>query len=92
MSSVTFSQAKLNGENRCKVIEATQTQMQAVVLAALHPLFSEFLRLEVTAKLGRAKGELRAVTQEIRSIDWQLFERRHNPAGLLQGREFDKTQ
>jgi putative transposase len=71
MSSVTFSQAKLNGENRRKVIEAIQTKMQAAVLAALHPLFSEFLRLEVTAKLGRANGELRAVTQEVRSIDWQ---------------------
>ena len=45
--------------------------MQEAALAAIKPLLTEFCEEEVTAKLGRGKGEARRVSAQAREIEWQ---------------------
>lgn len=83
MNSVTFSAGKLNGLERQAVIEAVQSQMQEAVLAALHPLFKAFFQAEVSAKLGRAKGEARQISRTARAIDWRCSHCGNNDADQM---------
>jgi hypothetical protein len=71
MTSIPFSQGKLRGEERRKVVEAVQKRMQAAALEAVRPVFTAFLEEEVTTKLGREKGMPRPVSEQAREIDWK---------------------
>lgn len=66
-----FSQGNLQGQERKSVIQEVQKQAKAAALAAIEPVVRAFLEEEVTAKLGRAKGEPRRVCGQPREIDWQ---------------------
>lgn len=44
--------------------------MQEAALGAIKPVLEAFLEAEVTAKLGREKGELRRVSRQAREISW----------------------
>jgi hypothetical protein len=68
--SIHFSQGKLNGQERKEVIEEVQKRMREAALAAIKLILEAFLEAEVTAKLGREKGEPRRVSRQAREIDW----------------------
>ncbi len=68
--SIHFSQEKLNGQERKKVIEEVQKRMREAALAAIKLILEAFLEAEVSAKLGREKGESRRVSRQAREIDW----------------------
>jgi putative transposase len=69
--SITFSQGKLQAAERKTILQAVQQQAKAAALQAIRPVLSEFLEAEVTAKLGRAKGVARRISNTARAIDWQ---------------------
>jgi len=69
--SITFSQGKLQANERRSIIQGVQKQAKAAALNAIRPVLMDFLEAEVTAKLGRTKGESRQVSSTQRSIDWQ---------------------
>ena len=69
--SITFSQGKLQADERKSIIQVVQKQAKAAALNAIRPVLMGFLESEVTAKLGRAKGEPRQVSSTARPIDWQ---------------------
>jgi putative transposase len=69
--SIPFSQGKLQGEERKNVWQAVQAQAKAAARAAVQPVLEEFLEAEVTAKLGREKGEMRRISSQPQTIDWQ---------------------
>jgi hypothetical protein len=69
--SITFSQGKLQANERRSIIQGVQKQAKAAALNAIRPVLMDFLEAEVTAKLGRTKGEPRQVSSTARSIDWQ---------------------
>src|SRR5437667_1253054 len=69
--SITFTQGKLQAGERKSIIQVVQKQAKAAALNAIRPVLMGFLEAEVTAKLGRAKGEPRQVSSTARSIDWQ---------------------
>jgi putative transposase len=68
--SIHFSQGKLNGQERKEVIEEVQKRMREAALAAIKLILEAFLEAEVSAKLGREKGEPRRVSRQVRQIDW----------------------
>ena len=76
LMSIQFSQGKLLGETRRNVLKAIQKEMQESAVKAIAGVVELFLEEEVTAKLGRKKGQLRRVTSQVRAIDWRC-------AGLL---------
>jgi hypothetical protein len=69
--SIRFSQGKLQGEERRTIVQEVQRQAKTSVLQAIRPVLRGFLEEEVTAKLGREKGEVRRVSGQAREIDWQ---------------------
>ena len=69
--SITFSQAKLKGEERRALLKEIQAQMQQVIIDGVTLVLQEFLEQEVTTKLGRPKRSPRQVSREMRPIDWQ---------------------
>lgn len=69
--SIRFSQGKLQGEERRTIVQEVQRQAKIAVLQAIRPILRGFLEEEVTAKLGREKGEVRRVSGQAREIDWQ---------------------
>ena len=69
--SISFSQGKLQAEERQTILQTVQKQAKAAALNAIRPVLAGFLEAEVTAKLGRAKGEPRQVSSAQRAIDWQ---------------------
>jgi putative transposase len=69
--SISFSQGKLQADERKSIIQVVQKQAKAAALNAIRPVLMGFLEAEVTSKLGRAKGESRQVSSAQRSIDWQ---------------------
>ncbi len=69
--SISFSQGKLQADERKSIIQVVQKQAKAAALNAIRPVLMGFLEAEVTAKLGRPKGESRQVSSAQRSIDWQ---------------------
>ncbi len=68
--SITFSQGKLQADERKTILQTVQKQAKAAALKAIKPVLKEFLEAEVTAKLGRAKGEPRQISSTARAIDW----------------------
>src|SRR6266566_3612914 len=68
--SRTFSQGKLQAEERKTIIQAVQKQTKATALQAIRPVLSGFLEAEVTAKLGREKGAPRQISSTERPINW----------------------
>jgi putative transposase len=68
--SIQFSQGKLQGQERKQIIEEVQKQLQTAAVAAITTVLEAFLEAEVTAKLGREKGEPRRVSGQVREIDW----------------------
>jgi hypothetical protein len=68
--SIRFSQGKLQGAERKNVLQEVQKQAKAAALMAIQPVLTTFLEEEVTAKLGRQKGEPRWVSAQAREIDW----------------------
>ncbi len=69
--SIPFSQGKLQAAERKSILQSVQKQAKAAALEAIRPVLKEFLEAEVTAKLGRAKGEPRQISSTARAIDWQ---------------------
>ena len=67
--SIQFTQGKLKGQERKAVIEEIQQQLQEAALAVISSLLTWFLEEELTAKLGRQKGEPRRVSSHAREID-----------------------
>jgi hypothetical protein len=68
--SISFSQGKLQADERKIIIQAVQKQAKAAALQAIRPVLKGFLEAEVTAKLGREKGTPRQVSSTERPIDW----------------------
>ena len=67
--SIHFTQGKLKGQERKAVIQEIQQQLQEAALAVISSLLTLFLEEELTAKLGRQKGEPRRVSVQAREID-----------------------
>lgn len=72
--SIQFAQGKLKGQERKAVIQEIQKQLQEAAVAVISSLLTLFLEEELTAKLGRHKGEPRRVSSQARLIDWQCGE------------------
>ena len=69
--SITFSQGKLQADERQTILQTVQKQAKAAALQAIRPVLKGFLEAEVTAKLGRAKGVPRQISSTARPVDWQ---------------------
>jgi hypothetical protein len=69
--SIPFSPGKLQGQERKKVLQEVQKQAKAAARDAIKPVLEEFLEAEVTAKLGREKEQIRRISSQPRTIDWQ---------------------
>src|SRR5260370_835101 len=69
--SISFSQGKLQADERKTILQTVQKQAKAAALNAIRPVLKGFLEAEVTAKLGRAKGVPRQISSTARPIDWQ---------------------
>jgi hypothetical protein len=69
--SITFSQGKLQAEERKTILQTVQKLAKAAALNAIRPVLKGFLEAEVTAKLGRAKGVYRQISSIARAIDWR---------------------
>jgi hypothetical protein len=65
---IQFTQGKLKGEERKAVIEEIQQQLQEAALAVISSLLRLFLEEELTAKLGREKGEPRRMSVQAREM------------------------
>jgi Transposase, Mutator family len=70
MPNITFSAAKINGQERKDIIYQVQAQLQQAVLAAIKPLLTAFLQEEVAAKLNRPKYAPRTVEATPRPLEW----------------------
>jgi len=69
--SIQFSQGKLQDEERQTILHQVQCHMQQVAQEALREVVTEVVEAEVTAKLGREKGQLRQTNGQTREIDWR---------------------
>jgi putative transposase len=69
--SIQFSQGKLQEEERKTILQHVQCHMQRVAQEAVRDVVTEVVEAEVTAKLGREKGQPREVKSQERAIDWK---------------------
>ena len=69
--SITVTVARFQGKQRQEIIQEVQKQMQEGALQAMKQVLSACLEAEVTAKLGREKGEPRRASSHEREIDWK---------------------
>ena len=69
--SITVTVARFQGKQRQEIIQEVQKQMQEGALQAIKQVLSACLEAEVTAKLGREKGEPRRASSHEREIDWK---------------------
>ncbi len=69
--SIQFLSGKRKGEERKRIIQAVQKRLQEAAREAIRPLLTQFCEAEVTAKLGRERGEPRRVSGHAHQIDWQ---------------------
>ena len=69
--SIQFSQGKLQGEERKTILQQVQSHMQKAAQEAVRGVVSKVVEAEVTAKLGREKGQSRVVNGQAREIDWR---------------------
>lgn len=68
--SIAVTSARFQGKQRQEIIEEVQKQMQEAALQAVKQVLSACLEAEVTATLGREKGEPRRVRSQQRESDW----------------------
>ncbi len=68
--TIHFTQGKLEEQERQAILEEVYTQAKAAARAAVKALVEALLEAEVTAKLGRAKGAVRHISGQPRTIDW----------------------
>ncbi len=68
--SLPFSQGKLQGKERKEILQMVQEQAKVAACAAIKPVLEALLEAEVSAKLGREKGESRRISPGERPIDW----------------------
>ncbi len=67
--SIQFSQGKLQEEERKTILQQVQCHMQKVAQEAVREVVTEMMEAEVTAKLGREKGQMRQSQERV--IDWK---------------------
>jgi hypothetical protein len=65
------SQGKLQDEERKTILQQVQSHMQKVAQEAVRGVVTEVVEAEVTAKLGREKGQPRVANGQEREIDWK---------------------
>ncbi len=70
--SIQFSQGKLQEEERKTLLQQVQSHMQKVAREAVQEVVLEMMEAEVTAKLGREKGQPRQNQERV--IDWTCKE------------------
>jgi len=69
--SIQFSQGKLQDEERKTILQQVQSHMQKAAQEAVRGVVTEVMEAEVTAKLGREKGQPREANGQAREIDWE---------------------
>jgi len=69
--SIAVSISHLQGKERKEIVETVQRQAKAAALAAIQPILTEFLQVEVEIKLGRKKGANRQISSHKREIEWK---------------------
>lgn len=69
--SIPVSVARFHGKQRQEIMQEVQKQMQEGALQAIKQVMTACLEAEVTAKLGREKGEPRLVSSQQRASDWK---------------------
>jgi hypothetical protein len=69
--NITFSQAKIKGEERKTVLATVQGEVQQAALAAIRPVLQSYLEMELSAKLGRERYAPRTVSNQIQLLDWE---------------------
>ena len=72
--SIQFSQGKLQDQERKTILQQVQSYMQRVAQEAVRGVVTEVVEAEVTAKLGREKGQPREAKSQERAIDWKCGE------------------
>lgn len=69
--SIQFSQGKLQDQERKTILQHVQSCMQRAAQEAVRGVVTEVVEAEVTAKLGREKGQPRQTQSQERAIDWK---------------------
>jgi hypothetical protein len=69
--SIQFRQGKRTEEERKTILQHVQCHMQRVAQEAVRGVVTEVVEAEVTAKLGREKGQPREAKSQERAIDWK---------------------
>ena len=69
--SIQFSQGKLQDQERKTILQHVQSHMQRAAQEAVRGVATEVVEAEVTAKLGREKGQPRQANGQAREIDWE---------------------
>jgi hypothetical protein len=68
---IQFSQGKLQDQERKTILQAVQSHMQIAAQEAVRGVVTEVVEAEVTAKLGREKGQPREAKSQVRESDWK---------------------
>ena len=68
--SRAVSDARFQGKHRQDIMQEVQKQMQEGALQAIRQVLIGCLEAEVTAQLGREKGEPRRASSQVRESDW----------------------
>jgi putative transposase len=68
--SIAVTDACFQGKQRQDIIQEVQKQMQEGALQAIRQVLIGCLEAEVTAQLGREKGEPRRASSQVRESDW----------------------
>jgi len=69
--SIQFSQGKLQDQEQKTILQQVQCHMQKAAQEAVRGVATEVVEAEVTAKLGREKGQPRPAKSQERAIDWK---------------------
>ena len=69
--SIQFSQGKLQDQEQKTILQQVQSHMQRAAQEAVRGVVTEVVEAEVTAKLGREKGQPREAKSQERAIDWK---------------------
>ena len=69
--SIQFCQGKLQDQEQKTILQQVQSSMQRAAQEAVRGVVTEVVEAEVTAKLGREKGQPRQTQSQEREIDWQ---------------------
>lgn len=69
--SITFSEGKLKAEECRAILQAIKIQIQQIIIDGVTQVLKEFLKQEVTTKLGCPIRSPRRMSSQARPIDWQ---------------------